>query len=160
MVLGTFISMSTQKFYKLTDSPERFFKLLPNDWKDVIVPFWDDYKNSATIYVFEKDSEITAGGIVFTTCPPDLLAYKNELQHWFDSGYSYLGFIFVKEYLRGQHLGSQWLDAIKKQFPNQKFWLLIEDEHLHHFYIKNGFERIQDFQNGDETEGLYVYDGL
>jgi diamine N-acetyltransferase len=61
--------------------------------------------------------------------------------------------------MRGQNLGSQWLEAIKKQLPNQKFWLLIEDEHLHHFYIKNGFERIQNFQNGDVTEGLYVYNG-
>ena len=159
MVLGTFIDMSTQTFHKLTKSYERFFKLLPEDWKAVIVPFWKDYEISASIYVFESNSEIIAGGIVFSTCPPDLLTYKNDLQHWLDEGYLYLGFIFVKEMMRGQNLGSQWLEAIKKQLPNQKFWLLIEDEHLHHFYIKNGFECIQDFQNGDATEGLYVYNG-
>ena len=160
MVLGTFIDMSTQTFHKLTKSYERFFKLLPEDWKEVIVPFWNDYNTSAAIYVIEKDLEIIAGGIVFSECPPDLLNYKIDLQHWFDKGYYYLGFIFVKETMRGQHLGSKWLDAIKKQFPNQKFWLLIEDEHLHHFYIKNGFERIQAFQNGNQTEGLYVYNHI
>jgi len=149
--------MSTQKFYKLTASHERFFELLPDDWKAVVVPFWKDYKKTAAIYVFEKDSEISAGGIVFSECPPDLLTYKKELQHWFDDDYLYLGFILVKETLRGQNLGSQWLDAIKKQLPNQKFWLLIEDDHLHHFYVKNGFKRVQDFQNSDVTEGLYIY---
>src|SRR5690606_40674122 len=97
MVLGTFINMSAQKLHKLKASHERFFELLPDDWKEVIVPFWKDYKKSAAMYVFEKDSEIIAGGIVFSTCPPDLLTYKNELKHWFFDGYFYLGFIFVKE---------------------------------------------------------------
>lgn len=159
MVLGSFVIMSTQKFYKLTDAYERFFKLLPDDWQEVIVPFWKDYEKSAAIYVFENHLEISAGGIVFNSCPPDLLTYKKELQYWFDEGYAYLGFIFVKETMRGQNLGSQWLDAIKKQLPNQKFWLLIEDEYLHHFYVKNGFQRIQNFLNGDVIEGLYVYNG-
>ena len=83
MVLGTFIDMSTQTFHKLSESYERFFKLLPEDWKAVIVPFWKDYEISASIYVFESNSEIIAGGIVFSTCPPDLLTYKNDLQHLF-----------------------------------------------------------------------------
>ncbi len=160
MVLGTFITMENQSSYQLTTEDERYFEILPDDWKALIEPFWNQYKSSAAIYVFKNAQDIIAGGIVFKTCPPDLLAYQNALQHWFDAGYYYLGFIFVKETLRGQNLGSKWLNELKRQYPNQKFWLLIEDEKLHHFYIKNGFQRVQDFQNGDQTEGLYVYNDV
>ena len=151
--------MAARKFYKLTASQQRFFNLLPNDWRKSILPFWDDYKNTSSIYVLEEQAAVIAGGIVFTTCPPDLIAYKNELRPWFDDGYWYLGFLFVKETMQGQNIGSQWLDAIKNHYPKQRFWLLIEDEDLHHFYNKNGFERVQDFQNTNQTEGLYIYNG-
>ncbi|MEZ4855918.1 MAG: GNAT family N-acetyltransferase [Gelidibacter sp.] len=141
----------------LETNQHRFFEMLPKEWQDAIVPFWDAYKDAATIYGFEEDGNIIAGGIVFSTCPPDLFYYKNEAQQWFDKGYLYIGFLFVSEMKRNHNIGTIWLQQLKAKLPKQKFWLLIEEAHLHHFYKKNGFVLAQTLTTKELTEWLYLY---
>ena len=68
---------------------------------------------------------------------------KMKQKNGSNKGYLYVGFIFVIEERRQQNLGSIWLDNLKKMYPNQKFWLTIEDLKLDTFYVKNGFKRIK-----------------
>jgi len=105
-----------------------------------------------------ENNRIIAGGLVFSKCPPDMLFYEKEAKKWFDLNYLYLGFIFVEETQRNRHLGSLWLDKIKEKFPENGFWLSIEDENLHQFYDKNGFRKVATLSNDDSEESIYVYE--
>jgi hypothetical protein len=148
-------------FLKILDTNQHlFFDILPKDWQDAIIPFWDACKDTAIIYVFEEKGNIIAGGIVFSTCPPDLLHYKKEAQQWFDKGYLYIGFLFVTELKRNHNLGTIWLQQLKSFAPGQKFWLLIEEDYLHHFYKKNEFHLYQTLPHNDQTEWLYIYEPI
>lgn len=135
-----------------------FFQLLPTDWKNSITPFWDGYATNSNIYLFYDNNKIIAGGIVFNTCSPDMMYNELEAEKWFDSGYLYLGFIWVVEEYRSKKIGSKWLQALMKKFPAQKFWLTIDEENLAFFYIKNGFKLITTLKNGDDTEWLLTYE--
>lgn len=135
-----------------------FFQLLPIDWKNSIIPFWDNYASNSSIYLLCDDDKIIAGGIVFNTCSPDMMYNELEAAKWFNSGYLYLGFIWVIEEYRNKKTGSTWLQALMKKFPTQKFWLTIDEENLAFFYIKNGFKLITSLKNGDETEWLLTYE--
>ena len=106
------------QFEKLKSNPNQFFDILPGDWQDEIVPFWDDYINTASIYVIKEDSHVIAGGILFSTCSPDILYFKKEAQTWFKNGFLYIGFLWVAEDKRNNNLGSFWLDELKRQLPN------------------------------------------
>lgn len=144
--------------FKLLESkPGLFFDLLPNDWQELIVPHWHRYENSSSIYVIEEKDKIIGGGIVFTTSPPDIQYFKTEAQFWFDKGYHYLGFIWICEERRGANLGSFWMNQLKLFNPTQKYWLLIEEEHLHRFYKKNGFILESTVLQNGNTEWLYTY---
>ena len=136
-----------------------FFNMLPLDWQESILPFWDVYKNSTKCYVLLDDEKLLAGGLVFSKCPPDMLYAKEEANVWFDKGYLYLGFIYVLEEKRGQNLGSLWLSHLKNKFPKQKYWLTIEDEALHGFYTKNDFLKVKTLDNNGQKEALYCFDG-
>jgi hypothetical protein len=144
-------------FKLLETNPKIFFDILPQDWQDEIVPFWNQYEDSSRIYVLKEDGQIIGGGIVFSTCPPDVLYYKKEAQNWFQNGYLYVGFIWIAENRRNKNLGSFWLDGLKKIYPEQKFWLLTEEEHLHRFYQKNEFVLIETILNNGITEWLYTF---
>lgn len=135
-----------------------FFKILPKDWQEGIVPYWENYKKTTKGYILIDNNEIIAGGLVFSTCPPDMLYNKGEAETWIEKGYLYVGFIFVIEEKRQQNLGSVWLDNLKKTYPNQKFWLTIEDIKLDAFYIKNGFKRIKTLNNNGLEEVLYTFE--
>ena len=148
------------QFSKLKSNPNQFFDILPEDWQDEIVPFWDDYKNTASIYVIKEDSHVIAGGILFSTCSPDITYFKKEAQTWFENGFLYIGFLWVSEDKRNNNLGSFWLDELKKQLPNQKLWLLIEEERLHSFYLKNDFNLDKTIKNNDHLEWLYTFPSL
>ena len=106
-------------FKELSSNSKRFFKLLPKDWQAEIVPFWDHYKLTSKIYVIEENKHLFGGGIVFSTCPPDIDYYKIQAQAWFDEGFLYLGFIWIAEEKRNRNLGSFWLNALKKVDPKQ-----------------------------------------
>lgn len=144
-------------FKNITARPNSFFNLLPLDWQEAILPFWDKFKKSSEVYILEENDEIIAGGIVFSKCPPDLEFFKDEAREWFDKGYLYIGFIWVPENYRHQNFGSLWLKHLKMQDPNQKYWLTIEEENLRAFYEKNDFQYIKTLQNDSIKEQLFIY---
>jgi GNAT superfamily N-acetyltransferase len=135
-----------------------FFDMMPVEWQETIMPFWEGLMSTTQLYVLVEQDAIVAGGLVFTKCPPDLMYYEKEAKTWFKKGYLYLGFIFVDESQRNRNLGSFWLDHIKDLFQTNGFWLAIEDENLHKFYDKNGFKRVATITNKDsEEEHIYAY---
>lgn len=147
--------METLKFRELTEHPQHFFMMLPEDWQDEIVPFWDAYKDSSQIYIIENQTGILGGGIVFSKSPPHFEYFETNAKIWFSQGYQYLGFIYISEHHRNKNLGSFWLNQLKSKNPQQQYFLLTEEEHLHHFYLKNGFVCHQSFLNKDHLEWLY-----
>lgn len=146
-----------QSLLLLNHHHEPFFNILPEDWQEAIVPNWNHYQNDAKIYVFKDANKIVAGGIVFSTCPPDMKSHSKEAQKWFNNGFLYIGFLYVVESHRNKKLGSQWIDALKKSMPDQSFWLVIEDEGLGTFYEKHQFKMEKIIQSGDTTEWLYAF---
>lgn len=134
-----------------------FFQLLPTDWKNSILPFWDNYVDNSSIYLLFDNDKIIAGGIVFHACSPDMMYNELEAKKWFDNDYLYLGFIWVVEEYRNKKIGSKWLQALMKKFPTQKFWLTIDEQNLAFFYTKNGFKLIKSLKNGNDDEWLLTY---
>ena len=135
-----------------------FFKILPKDWQEGIVPFWEDYKKTTKGYLLIDTNTIIAGGLLFSKCPPDMLYAHEEAASWINKGYLYVGYIYVIEARRHQNLGTIWLHELKKQYPNQKFWLTIEDLKLDAFYVKNGFKRIKSLDNNGVEEVIYTFE--
>ncbi|MFZ2285285.1 MAG: hypothetical protein WAV86_15570, partial [Lutibacter sp.] len=72
-------------------------------------------------------------------------------------GYLYIGFIWVPLEKRNRNLASQWLTLLKNQDPTQKYWLTIEEEWLKHFYEKNGFVLIEESDDDENKEWLYLF---
>lgn len=144
-------------FKTLESNPKIFFDILPQDWQIEIVPFWNQYEHSSRIYVLTENDQIIGGGIVFSTCPPDVSYYEKEAQIWFQNDYLYVGFIWIAEDRRNKNLGSFWLNGLKKLYPEQKYWLLTEEEHLHRFYQKNEYVLIETILNNGITEWLYAF---
>ena len=138
--------------FKRTQKPSRFFKILPQDWQDIIVPQWNSYQDSSSIYIMECNGQIIAGGIIFSKTPPNATPLEINYNYLFDKGYLYLGFIFVIPEYRGKQIASGWLGALKNKYKNQPFWLTIEEFGLKFFYEKNGFKLIDENTNsiGDE----------
>jgi hypothetical protein len=145
------------RFSNATDNPEQFFNILPDDWKALIEPYWDNYKNAAKIYVLKEDEEVVAGGLVFSKSLPDMSDFERSLQHLFKEGYLYIGFIWVPLDKRNRQLASQWLTLLKNQDPKQKYWLTIEEAWLKHFYEKNGFKLIKESNKAADKEWLFTY---
>ena len=141
-----------------TTKPDLFFDMLPSDWREYIVPFWEDLKKVAQLFVLFEKGTVLAGGLVFSKCPPDMMYYEHDANEWFRKGYLYLGYIFVDVTQRHRQLGSLWLQKIKKEFPKNGLWLSIEDENLHKFYVKNGFKKVATVINGELEEGIYVFE--
>ena len=135
-----------------------FFKILPNDWQDIIVPVWGNYKMDANIYVFKNDMEITVGGIVFNGAPPNRTDFEiEEGQKYVELGFKYIGFLFVDPKYRSKSLGSKWLSALKEQFPDQSYWLTIEEVGLRSFYEKNGFKCVSESKVTNNQEWMFTY---
>ncbi|MGV8947555.1 MAG: hypothetical protein ACOH1N_14095 [Lutibacter sp.] len=146
------------RFSNATKNPEQFFNILPEDWQVLIVPFWDNYKNTAKIYILKEDNEVVAGGLVFSKSLPDMSDFERSLQYLFSEGYLYIGFIWVPTHKRNQQLASRWLTLLKNKNPKQKYWLTIEEEWLKYFYEKNGFKLIKESKENDDKEWLYTYE--
>ena len=145
------------RFTESTERPERFFAILPRDWRRVIAPCWEDYRGKAKIFILESAAEeVLGGGIVFSAVSPDARAYEAEAQHWFDLGYLYIGFLWVAEEHRGKRLGSKWLVELRKKYPGQKFWLAIDDYVLLAFYESNGFRLVGQVDAGAWEEWILI----
>ncbi|TPV31484.1 GNAT family N-acetyltransferase [Paucihalobacter ruber] len=142
---------------QLKSNEHLFFNILPIEWQDNIVPFWNDYKSSSKVIVFYDGDDVIAGGILFSAMPPDLKLHSTELQTWFDKGYLYIGFLWVAEHKRNQKMGSLWIEKIKDLMPKQKFWLVIEEEDLGKFYEKHHFIKEQTIVNEDTIEWVYAF---
>jgi diamine N-acetyltransferase len=134
-------------FKDITSKPEPFFNILPNDWQESIVPFWDLYKDIAKVYVIEIQQKIYVGGIVFFEIPPDMENFKDEAIYWSNKEYYYIGYVWTAEDVRGQNYGSKWLAHLIENDPNQHFWLTTENTELRYFYEKNGFTFIKKLVN-------------
>ncbi len=148
--------MDTFTFRELKNNPQQFFEILPQDWQDEIIPFWDDYKSAAKIYIIEDHLTIIGGGIAFYKSPPGFEYFETEAKALFDDGYLYLGFIWIQEDHRNRNLGTFWLNRLKAENRQHRYFLLTEEDHLQHFYEKNGFYRVKSVLNQDYIEWLYL----
>lgn len=142
-------------FTELKENAQQFFILLPEEWQNEIVPFWVTYQSVSKIYAIQNGTSIIGGGIVFHKSPPHFSYFEKEAETWFNNGYYYLGFIWISEKYRNRSLGSFWLNQLKNENPQQRYFLLTEEKHLHHFYLKNGFVCSKTIQNEDHLEWLY-----
>jgi len=142
------------RFFESTALPEKFFEILPDDWKEAIVPYWPEYKNTTRIFVLETKGKIIGGGLVFSVVSPDTVFYKQEAQSWFDKGYLYLAYIWIDPQFRGKGLGSEWLKQTHTFYNGRKFWLAIEDYKLVKFYSLNGYSLVKEIQGEDSLEWI------
>ncbi|MDX1328884.1 MAG: hypothetical protein R3299_14365 [Arenibacter sp.] len=146
------------EFQEIRSNYQDFFNMLPMDWQEIISPLWKFYADTANIYALLDNNMIVAGGIVFKTTPPNRTDFEILIGDRYSSkGYHYIGFLYVDLDRRNEALGSRWLSALKIQFPTQGYWLTIEEEALKHFYIKNGFEVVQQSEDVDSPEWILVY---
>lgn len=136
-----------------------FFKILPQDWQEIIKVIWDKVKVTSTIYAIVEKNSIIVGGIIFTDKLPEMTKFELEQgQPYFDLGYDYIGFLWVDEKRRNEQLGSKWLSLLKKNNIQQGFWLTVEEENLKNFYEKNGFTTIAQSEEIENMEWLCVYE--
>lgn len=144
--------------FEVCENCREFFKILPKDWQETILPYWEEIKKTTKGYLLVENQETIAGGLVFSKCPPDMLYAIDEANKWLNKGYLYLGFIYVIERKRHQNLGSVWFTNLKQLNPKQSYWLTIEDLKLDTFYTKNNFKKIKALFNDNQEEWLYVYE--
>ena len=103
------------KFSNFNKTPQQFFKILPQEWQEIIVPQWERFKNTATIYVFKEKNMIIAGGIVFEKSHPNMTGFEKEYQFLYDESFFYIGFVWVIPEKRNQQLASKWLTKLKEE---------------------------------------------
>ncbi len=136
-----------------------FFKILPQDWQEIIRRIWDKVKSTSTIYAIVEEDSIIAGGIVFTEKLPEMTEFEIERgQPFFDLDYGYIGFLWVAENRRKEQLGTKWLSLLKGHNLKQGFWLTVEEENLKKFYEKNGFKTIAQSEDKENMEWLCIYE--
>tara|TARA_R110002051_G_scaffold161300_3_gene232910 strand:+ start:307 stop:765 length:459 start_codon:yes stop_codon:yes gene_type:complete len=147
------------KFEEINPRHKEFFRMLPQDWEEIIGVIWDKVKATSTIYAIVEEGSIIAGGIVFTEKLPEMTQFElKKGQPYFDLGYGYIGFLWVAENRRNEQLGSKWLSLLKQQDQKQGFWLTIEEVGLKKFYEKNGFKTIAESEDKENIEWLCVYE--
>lgn len=144
-------------FKDYTAKTNHFFAVLPKDWQEDIVPFWENYKNTTKIYVLEENNTVIGGGMVFSALSPDLKAVPEIAQKHYKKGGLYLAFIWIAETHRGKGLGTLWLNSLLKQHPTQGFWLTIDDINLKHFYENLGFKLGESYLNNGNEEWVMEY---
>ena len=99
-----------------------------------------------------------AGGIVFRSAPPNMTDFEiGEGHKYVELGFKYIGFLFVDQKYRNQALGSKWLSALKEEFPNESYWLTIEEVGLKSFYEKNGFKCVSESKDSNNQEWMFTY---
>ncbi len=147
----------TIKFRSLEKDPTQFFNILPQDWQQIIVPNWEEFKDSASIYVFKENEAIIAGGIVFKSGHPNSTDFENKYNYLYDEKYYYIGFLWVIPEKRNQQLASKWLSKVHSLNTNQKYWLTIEEASLQNFYQKNGYKLLAESNTSQSKECILTY---
>lgn len=137
---------------------QEFTELLPADWSADLIPYLDQNFEQSKIYLLSVKNETIGGGVIFSKCSPDLYYNPQEAATWFEKGYLYIGYLWLKDSYRAKGGGSAWLQHILKKYPTQKFFLTIDDKQLLSFYEKNGFHFIKTLQNGEATEWLLSFE--
>lgn len=127
-----------------------FFQLLPELWKDCLLPYWDDYRDATHILGIYKEDELLGGGLIFTKPAPDTSPYLEYANSLFARGYLYIGFLWINEQHRRKGLGKEWLEGARMLFPENRFWLAIEEEDLKPFYNQNGFSHAKTIHHSDD----------
>lgn len=138
-------------------TPDKFFTILPEDWKESLKPIWEEVTKKAQVYVLEDDKELLAGGIVFTTIIPEMETYDAEARYWFSKNYAYIGYVWVPLEKRHRQYGTKWLEKVLSLNPNQHYWLTTEEKQLRPFYEKSGFRYEKTIKNQYLEEDLFVY---
>lgn len=145
------------KFNKVTQPPISFFDFLPEDWKEELLPQWDNLRSSSEVYTITIDCELICMGIVFKEVLPKLSLAEKRVQKMFVN-YSYIGYLYTLPKYRGQGFATKWFEFIKKQDPKRNFWLAIEESILIEFYSKHGFKKYDQSTNNDHAqEELILY---
>lgn len=123
----------------LNNDPEAFFDLLPDDWRAELLSLWPNYADSSSVLGLQLDNKLIGGGIVFRQPAPDTLGYVDLAQSLFDKGLLYIGHLWIVPAHRGHDYGGVWLQAVRRRFAGEGFWLAIEDSGLRRFYEQHGF---------------------
>ena len=145
------------KFNKVTQPPISFFDFLPEDWKEELLPQWDNLRSSSEVYTITIDCELICMGIVFKEVLPKLSLAEKRVQKLFVN-YSYIGYLYTLPKYRGQGFATKWFEFIKKQDSKRNFWLAIEESILIAFYSKHGFKKyVQSTYNDHAQEELILY---
>lgn len=153
--LGDFYNIEV--LIDITNNPFPFFSLLPKDWTDGLVPNWNLLKNNATVFVLENDTEICAGGIIFSKITPEMDSCKEDALYYFSKNYLYVGYVWVPENKRNRNYGFNWFKELFKADKNKHYWLVTEDKMLRKFYEKIGFVYQKTINFNEEEEELFCY---
>ncbi len=133
----------TQHF---TDAQKHtFFSLVADEWQedfDVL-----EKKYLPEIFLGLEGDDVVAGMALFTERIPESEKMLKACREYLDYD-GYIGYFVVNKAFRGQGIGSRFLTDFLAQFPEKRFWLVIENLALQAFYEKNGFEVVQTV--GDE----------
>jgi len=130
--------------FRKLKNPSDFFKTLPEDWLDELLPQWPVLKTTSEVYGVIKDNQVISGGIVFNQNLPQLSPVEIQAALLFQ-GAVYIGYIYTQPEFRGIGASSFWFHSLFDQCKNQRYWLSIEDLQLSAFYQKFGFS-IHEFE--------------
>ncbi len=115
-----------------------FFDFFPTDWKETLFPQWERLSSTTKAYFLEYHSEVITVGLVFSKNYPEFSAVEKEAFSCL-APMPYLGYVFTLPKYRKQGLGRLWFEQLFKHFPEQNYWLSIEDLNLEQFYLNVGF---------------------
>lgn len=138
----------------LSSEPERFFRLLPPDWQDGIVPYWESYESRALIFGLEIKGKVAGGGIVFHELTDETIVYGAIAEAYYQQHFCYIGYLWINPEYRGLGLGSRWLSDVHNLLPNRSFWLTVDDPLLQAFYERNGYKTVQVFATANGTDWI------
>ena len=160
--MGAFVASQTPAdgvFFKSIANSTSFISLLPADWLVALRSYLPLVENNAQAYGLYQAGELVAGGVVFLEELKESTSFEKEhAPYMFKACGPYIGFVWVLPERRGEQLGSLWFNELFKTFPNQGFWLSIEEAGLKTFYEKIGFKVFDThIENGNFLEQILFY---
>ncbi|MGW8123749.1 GNAT family N-acetyltransferase [Roseivirga echinicomitans] len=149
-------NIPTAEIIDISDVPEQFFEILPEDWKAELELNWDGFAPAAQVHGIKQNDVLIGGGVVFSGHTMETDNYPPIAEYFFDHGFLYIGYLWIAEKYRGRSLGDFWLKSISEMFPQNPFWLSIEDAGLAKFYLKNGFTLEREVMYSGGMDWIYV----